>query len=50
VIHADLAKKLTIWESLNPVAVKINRGVFPTWFFMASMKVAGKQNVTLDDD
>jgi hypothetical protein len=52
VTYDDLAKRLTTMglpESQASVTMKINRGAFPTWFFMASMKAIGKPSVTLDD-
>lgn len=50
--YGELANRLTgmgLPETQASVTMKINRGAFPTWFFMASMKAIGKQNVTLDD-
>lgn len=52
VTYDDLAKRLTAMgmpESQASVTMKINRGAFPTWFFMASMKAIGRENVRLDD-
>ena len=50
--YAELADRLTgmgLPETQASVTMKINRGAFPTWFFMASMKAIGKQGVTFDD-
>lgn len=52
VTYDDLAKRLSTMglpETQASVTMKINRGAFPTWFFMASMKAIGKQHVTLDE-
>ena len=52
VTYDDLAKRLTdmgLPETQASVTMKINRGAFPTWFFMASMKAIGKEHVRLDD-
>ena len=52
VTYDDLAKRLTMMglpESQASVTMKINRGAFPTWFFMASMKAIGKEHVRLED-
>jgi hypothetical protein len=52
VTYDDLAKRLTdmgLPETQASVTMKINRGAFPTWFFMASMKAIGKDAVRLDD-
>ena len=52
VTYNDLAKRLSdmgLPETQASVTMKINRGAFPTWFFMASMKAIGRENVRLDD-
>ena len=44
VTYEDLARRLSemgIDETEGSVAMKINRGTFPTWFFLASMKAIG---------
>jgi len=52
VTYDDLAKRLTdmgMPETQASVTMKINRGAFPTWFFMASMKAIGKEHVRLEE-
>lgn len=52
VTYDDLARRLSemgIEESEGSVAMKINRGAFPTWFFLASMKAIGCENVRVID-
>jgi hypothetical protein len=47
-----LAKRLTdmgMPEAQASVTMKVNRGAFPTWFLVASMKAMGKEHVRLDD-
>ncbi|HEY0833644.1 MAG TPA: DUF6471 domain-containing protein [Azospirillum sp.] len=52
VTYEELARRLTemgIEESEGSVAMKINRGAFPTWFFLASMKAIGCPAVRVED-
>jgi Domain of unknown function (DUF6471) len=44
VTYAELARRLTTmgWsETEGSVTVKINRGTFPVWFFMAALEAIG---------
>lgn len=52
VTYDVLARRLSemgIEETEGSVAMKINRGAFPTWFFLASMKAIGCPAIRLDD-
>ena len=52
VTYEDLARRLSemgIDETEGSVAMKINRGAFPTWFFLASMKAIGCSAVRVED-
>ena len=52
VTYEELARRLSeigIDESEGSVAMKINRGAFPTWFFLASMKAIGCPAVRVED-
>ena len=46
---ADKLKEMGIEETEGSIAVKINRGTFPAWFFFAAMKAIGRDNVRLAD-
>lgn len=50
--YQELADKLTemgIEETEGSIAVKINRGTFPAWFFFATMKAIGRDHIRLAD-
>ncbi|NYZ16636.1 hypothetical protein HL658_29170 [Azospirillum sp. RWY-5-1] len=52
VTYEELARRLTemgIPETEGSITVKINRGAFPTWFLLASMKVVGCREIRVDD-
>jgi hypothetical protein len=52
VTYEELARRLSemgIDETEWSVAMKINRGAFPTWFFLASMKAIECSLIRLDD-
>jgi Domain of unknown function (DUF6471) len=52
VTYEGLAARLTemgVPETKGSITVKIGRGAFPMWFFMAAMKAIGRENVRLDD-
>lgn len=52
VTYEELARRLTamgIEETEGSITVKVNRGTFPTWFFLASMQAIGLQSLRLDD-
>jgi hypothetical protein len=52
VTYEDLAQRLTtmgIPETKASVNVKINRGTFPAWFFLASMQAIGCPTVRVED-
>jgi len=52
VTYEELARRLSemgIEETEGSVAMKINRGSFPTWFFLASMKAVGCLTIRVDD-
>jgi hypothetical protein len=36
-------------ETKGSVAVKVNRGAFPAWFFFAAMKAIGVNQLRLED-
>ena len=51
--NAELAKRLTdmgLPETEASVQVKINRGAFPTWFLLASLKAIGANETRLPRD
>ena len=50
--YAELAKRLTemgLPESEGSVTVKINRGAFPAWFLLATMKAIGVATLRLHE-
>jgi len=50
--YAELAEKLSAMglpETGGSITVKINRGTFPAWFFIAAMKAIGRETVRLED-
>ena len=52
ITYAELSRRLGaigIDETEGSITVKINRGQFPTWFFVATLKVIGCSLVKLDD-
>lgn len=52
VTYEELARRLSemgIEETEGSITVKINRGAFPTWFFLASMKAIGCPAVRVED-
>lgn len=52
ITYEELAAKLRemgIEETKGSVAVKVNRGAFPAWFFFAAMKAIGRETVSLGD-
>lgn len=52
VTYADLARRLTdmgIRETEGSITVKINRGTFPVWFFLAALNAIGCPQVRLED-
>jgi hypothetical protein len=52
VTYADLARRLTdmgLPETEGSITVKINRGTFPVWFFLAALNVIGCPQVRLED-
>jgi len=52
VTYEELARRLSemgIEETEGSVTVKINRGTFPTWFFLASMTAIGCAAVRMAD-
>ncbi len=49
--NAELASRLTdmgLPETEASVQVKINRGAFPAWFLMATLKAIGVTSLRLD--
>ena len=49
--YADLARRLSemgLAETEGSITVKINRGGFPAWFMMATMKAIGAREVRVD--
>ena len=49
--NAELAKRLTdmgLPETEASVQVKINRGVFPAWFMLATMRAVGAHTLRLE--
>ena len=52
VTYEELARRLAemgIQETKGSVTVKVNRGAFPAWFFLAAMKAIGADQVRLED-
>lgn len=52
VTYEELSRRLVeqgIVETKGAVAVKVNRGAYPAWFFFASMKAIGKDTISLAD-
>ena len=52
VSYGELAHRLTeigIRETEASVTMKVARGIFPTWFFFASMRTIGCPLIRLDD-
>jgi hypothetical protein len=52
VTYEELARRLGdlgIAETKGSVAVKVNRGAYPAWFFFAAMKAIGRETVNLSD-
>ena len=52
VTYAELARRLTemgVPESEGSVTVKINRGTFPVWFFLAALHAIGRRRIRIDD-
>lgn len=52
VTYEELARRLHemgIEETKGSVTVKVNRGAFPAWFFFATMKAIGRENINLAD-
>lgn len=52
VTYDELARRLTamgIEETEGSITVKVNRGTFPTWFFLASMQAIGCPAVKVED-
>jgi hypothetical protein len=52
ITYVDLARRLTdmgIRETEGSITVKINRGTFPVWFFLAALKAIGCPQMRLED-
>jgi hypothetical protein len=52
ITYDDLARRLTdmgIRETEGSITVKINRGTFPVWFFIAALKAIGCPQMRLED-
>jgi len=52
VTYEELARRLRemgINETTGSVGAKIGRGLFPTWFFFATMKAIGSEEFRLKD-
>jgi hypothetical protein len=52
VTYEELARRLAelgIVETKGAVAVKVNRGAYPAWYFFAAMKAIGREQVNLAD-
>jgi hypothetical protein len=52
VTYEELAERLREYgleETKGSIAAKISRGAFPATFFIAVMKVVGRQSVNLED-
>lgn len=50
--YEELAKRLTemgIVETTQSVSMKVSRGTFPLWFFLAAMKAIGREHIRIDD-
>jgi hypothetical protein len=52
VSYEELATRLTaigVPETKGSITVKISRGGFPLWFFLAAMKAIGREHIRIDD-
>jgi hypothetical protein len=52
ITYEELARRLRdmgIEETKGSVTVKVNRGAFPAWFLLATMKAIGRENMRLTD-
>ena len=52
VTYEELARRLKemgIEETEGSITVKVNRGTFPTWFFLASMQAIGVDTIRNSD-
>lgn len=52
VTYEELARRLTeigVAETKGSVTVKISRGGFPMWFFLAAMKAIGREHIRIDE-
>ena len=52
ITYAGLAERMTemgLPETEGSITVKINRGGFPTWFFLAALNAIGCPQVRLED-
>jgi hypothetical protein len=52
ITYDDLAERLSkmgIPETEGSITMKIGRGTFPAWFFLATMAAIGRENVRIDD-
>jgi hypothetical protein len=50
--YDELAKRLGemgIEETAASITMKISRGAFPMWFFLAAMKSIGREHIRIDD-
>ncbi len=50
--YEELAKRLTemgIAETTQSVSMKVSRGTFPLWFFLAAMKAVGREHIRIDE-
>jgi Domain of unknown function (DUF6471) len=48
-VLAELMTRTGLPETEGSITVKINRGGFPTWFFLAALSVIGCPQVRLED-
>jgi hypothetical protein len=52
ITYAELARRMTengLPETEGSITVKIGRGGFPTWFFLAALNAIGCPQVRLED-
>lgn len=50
--YDELARRLAemgIQETAASITMKISRGAFPLWFFLAAMKAVGREHIRIDD-
>jgi len=52
ITYEELARRLQdmgIKENAHSIAMKIGRGMYPTWFFLAAMRAIGCRHMKFED-